>query len=346
MKKLLLILFVGLLGAGGYAGYFYQKNFIKQNVSLTEDHQFVFIPKDCSQDDLIDLLAFQNILVDSESFAAFAAMKNLKGRNIVPGRYKIENKWTNDDLVNHLRAGRGRLDSRVTFNNVQTIEQLSSKMSTELLLDSTEILQWLQDPVNYSKYGFDEANFLSMFIPNTYFVDVDIEVDQLMKRMAKEYKKFWNDTRQRKANSLGMSQSEVVTLASIVYWETKIPKDMPIVAGVYINRIKKGMPLQADPTLVYALKKQGVHVKRVLNKHKLIDSPYNTYKNAGLPPGPILIPPPSYVDAVLNFKKHNYLFFVAKEDFSGESYFSTNYRQHLIYAKRYQSALNKAGIYR
>jgi UPF0755 protein len=138
-----------------------------------------------------------------------------------------------------------------------------------------------------------------------------------------------------------------VTLASIVYWETKLKEDMPIVAGVYMNRLRVGMPLQADPTLVYALEKMGKgKVKRVLNKDKKIDHPYNTYKNKGLPPGPILVPPSQYVDAVLSYQKHGYFYFVATEDFSGRSYFAKNYRQHLIYARRYQKALNKMKVYR
>lgn len=272
-------------------------------------------------------------------------LKNYKGDNIVPGKYKIEDNWSNNQLINHLRSGNGRLDSRIQFNNVQTLEQLSGKMTKELLIDSVELLNYLADPMNAKKYGFSQENLLSMFIPNTYFVDVDITVDELMKRMAKEYKSFWNEDRRAKVKAIGITQSQVVTLASIVYWETKLPKDMPVVAGVYMNRIKVGMPLQADPTLIYILEKMGKGpVKRVYNHHKELDSPYNTYKFKGLPPGPILIPPPIYVDAVLNYQKHKYYYFVAKEDLSGESYFSENYAQHLVYARRYYQMLKEKGI--
>ena len=180
--------------------------------------------------------------------------------------------------------------------------------------------------------------------PNTYFVNFDISVDDLMKRMAKEYKNFWNADRKSKLKASGLSQSEATTLASIVFSETNSKKDIPTIAGVYMNRLRIGMPLQADPTLIFAM--GDYSIRRVLNKHKKIDSPYNTYKNKGLPPGPIIIPPIRYIDAVLNYEKHDYLYFVAKEDFSGDSYFAKNYAQHLIYARRYQKALNRRGVYR
>jgi len=161
--------------------------------------------------------------------------------------------------------------------------------------------------------------------------------------MAKEYKMFWNSERVAKLKKIKLSQSEATTLASIVFTETNSKKDMPIIAGVYMNRIEKGWPLQADPTLIFAL--NDYSIKRVLNIHKEIDSPYNTYMYKGLPPGPINIPPTRYIDAVLNYEKHKYFYFVAKEDFSGDSYFAKNLVQHMIYARRYQKALNKRNIF-
>jgi UPF0755 protein len=182
-----------------------------------------------------------------------------------------------------------------------------------------------------------------MFIPNTYNVNFDITVPELMARMAKEYKKFWTPERIAKLKKCGLSQSEATTLASIVFTETNSKKDMPIIAGVYMNRIRDGWPLQADPTLIFAL--DDYSIKRVLNKHKKVDSPYNTYKYAGLPPGPINIPPATYIDAVLDYEKHDYYYFVAKEDFSGDSYFAKNLVQHMVYARRYQKALNDKKVY-
>lgn len=346
-KKIIQFLLVIILIVGGVLAYFYHQNFIKANTVVGEKACYIFIPKQATEATVFELLRKSETITDTTSLWRMIVLKKLNKKNIYPGKYKIENGWSNNSLINHLRAGNGRLDAVVQFHNVQTIEQLSGKMTKELLLDSLTVIHWLKNSNNKMKYGFNEHTFLSMFIPNSYFVDVDISVDDLMQRMAKEYKKFWNASRKSKARECGLSQSEVVTLASIVYWETKVKQDMPIVAGVYMNRLKINMPLQADPTLVYALEKMGRgKVKRVLNVDKKIDHPYNTYKNTGLPPGPILVPPAEYVDAVLNYQKHGYYYFVAKEDFSGRSYFSKSYRQHLIYAKRYQKALNQRKLFR
>lgn len=347
LKKILKT--VALLGvvASVFILYFYYGNFIRSNVDTKGEDSEIFIPKNADENQVFTLLIATGNIKDMSSLGRMIKLKKLNKNNILPGKYKIESGWSNNQLINHLRSGNGRLDAVVQFHNVQTVEQLSGKMTAELLVDSLEVLYWLKSEENMLKYGFNENTFLSMFIPNSYFVDVDIPVEKLMKRMAKEYKTFWNQKRIQKAKDCGLSQSEVVTLASIVYWETKVKSDMPIVAGVYMNRLRVGMPLQADPTLVYALEKMGRgKVKRVLNVDKKIDHPYNTYKNTGLPPGPILVPPGEYVDAVLNHQKHGFYYFVAKEDFSGKSYFSKSYRQHLIYAKRYQKALNKLKVYR
>lgn len=345
--KLIKRLVVFLLIVGGSAtGLIYYQFFIK-GVTADREQMFIFIPRNADADQVIQLLEDGEILNSHLGLKELMDLKNYKGTMILPGKYKIGAAWSYNRLINHLRAGNGRLDAIVQFHNVQTLEQLAGKMTKELLMDSTEVLEWLKNPTNVKKFGFTPPTFLSMFIPNTYFVDVDLTVEDLMNRMAKEYKKFWNEERAAKAKSIGLSQSAVVTLASIVYWETKVDKDKPTVAGVYMNRLRIGMPLQADPTLVYALEKMGRgKVKRVLNVDKSIDSPYNTYKNLGLPPGPILVPPIDYVDAVLNYEKHDYLYFVAKEDLSGESYFSKTYQQHLIYAKRYQKVLDQQKVFR
>ena len=345
MKLFLRLTFIFVLIGGVLLGYLYYANFIKPN-TVNDEPRGLFIPQFASAEEVISLLRKDSVIDSDLHLKYFFRLKNYQGSLIVPGKYKIAKGWTNEQLTNHLRAGNGRVDSEVQFNLVQTVEQLAGEMTKELFLDSITVLNWLRTEDNYRRYGFNEKNFLSMFVPNTYFVKVDVKVDDLMQRMAQEYKKFWTDRRKEKCKQLGMTQTEVITLASIVYWETKIPEDMPIVAGVYINRLRMGMPLQADPTVVYALRKRGIEVKRVLTKDTKIDDPYNTYMNKGLPPGPIIIPPAQYVDAVLNYKKHDYIFFVAKEDFSGRSYFSKTLRQHEIYADRYRKALNQAKVYR
>ena len=336
---LLILLIVGAIG-----GSYYYENFIVKNVSLNDDSTYLFIPKGSTQETVLNQIDSLQLVEDMSTLRWLADKKNYRGQNVVPGKYKIENQWTNNRLINHLRAGNGRLDAKVSFNNVRTLKQLSGAITKDILLDSTEVYAWLTNEKNIKNYGFNKYTIVSMFIPNTYHVDFDISVDNLMKRMAKEYKAFWNAERLAKLKQIGLSQSEATTLASIVYSETNSKKDMPTIAGVYMNRIRIGMPLQADPTLIFAL--DDYSIRRVLNKHKKIDSPYNTYKYKGLPPGPILIPPITYIDAVLDYEKHNYLYFVAKEDFSGDSYFAKNYAQHLIYARRYQKALNQRRVYR
>jgi len=337
---LILLLLIGGIVGGGY----YYENFMYKNISFEEDDAFIFIPKNSSQESVLRQLDSLGLVKDIESLTWLAEKKNYQGKNVVPGKYRIENKWTNNRLINHLRAGNGRMDARVTFNSVRTLKDLAGEMTKDLLLDSAEVYAWLTDPEKIKKYGFNNYTIISMFIPNTYYVDFDITTDDLMKRMAKEYKSFWNADRVAKLKACNLTQSEATTLASIVYSETNSKKDRATIAGVYMNRLKIGMPLQSDPTLIFAM--DDYTIRRVLNKYKKVDSPYNTYKHTGLPPGPILIPAISYIDAVLDYEKHDYLYFVAKEDLSGESYFAKTYVQHLIYARRYQKALNRQQIYR
>lgn len=332
-----------IIAIGIYGGNLYYQNFIKSNVDTKGKKVMLFIPKGAGSDLVVHKLKELNVIKDINSFKWLLSKKNYQGRNIVAGKYEIIDGSSNNTLINHLRAGNGRLDSKVQFNQVRDLKELSSSITKDILLDSSEVYNWLTNEDSIAKFGFNKNTIISMFIPNTYNVDVDITCPNLMKKMGREYKKFWTPGRKQKALNCNLSQSEVTTLASIVYWETKMKEDMPKVAGVYMNRLEKGIPLQADPTLIFAL---GDYSKqRVLNKDKEVDSPYNTYKYRGLPPGPIILPPAQYLDAVLNYEKHDYIFFVAKEDFSGYSYFSKTLSQHNIYAKKWQKALDERGIY-
>ena len=228
------------------------------------------------------------------------------------------------------------------MNNTRTLADIAEKITENIEVSQFEFLMLLNRPETQSKYGFDKETIRTLFIPNTYNVWWDISEEELLTRMAKEYKSFWNGERVAKAKQIGLSQSEVSTLASIVYSETKKADEAPKVAGVYVNRIKKGMLLQADPTLVFAL--GDFTIKRVLNVHKEIESPYNTYKYTGLPPGPIITPPITYLDAVLNYSKHGYIFFCAKPDYSGYHAFAKTNSQHNVNARKYYAFLNKEGI--
>ena len=226
--------------------------------------------------------------------------------------------------------------SNLLINKLKELkaEKAQTQQLNERLMDST----WI------AKYGFNNENIISMFIPNTYEVYWDIGSEELLDRMYREYQNFWDEQRLSKAEGIGLSAQEVSVLASIVNAESQKSDEFARIAGVYVNRLNRGMALQADPTLVFAL--GDFTIKRVLNEHKQIESPYNTYMYAGLPPGPIRAPSIAAVNAVLDYEAHNYLYFCAREDFSGYHNFATNLTQHLRNARIYQNALNKAKLYR
>jgi len=347
MKKKLTYSLVVVLLVGGvlaaFFGKFYYQHFIKSNtISEFKNHHTIYLRRKSTTSDVYDTLVKYNCVADTNGLYAFMVRKNYQGRNIVSGKYYIKPGWSNNRLVNHLRAGNGRIETKVVITSTRDLGTLARKMSRELLVDSAAIAAMMSNQDSMMQYGLDQANQICMFIPNTYFVDWDITERELLDRMYKEYLKFWNTERIEKAAAMGLSTNEVQTLASLVYWETKKEEDMPMVAGVYVNRINQGIKLQADPTLIFAL--NDYTIKRVLNKHKEIESPYNTYKYLGLPPGPILIAPIKYIDASLNYTQHDYLFFVAKEDFSGYSYFSKTNAEHERYAKLYRRALDERKI--
>jgi UPF0755 protein len=250
---------------------------------------------------------------------------------------------TNLEAIRLLRSG-AQVPTHVTFNNVRVKADLAGKITNNISVDSTEFLQLLNNDSLINSYGFNQENIMCMFLPNTYEVYYTITGEELFERMHKEYERFWNDQRKAKAEELGLSPVEVSTLASIVQAETIKPDERPKVAEVYLNRLERNMALQADPALVFAV--GDFSIKRVLNIHKEIDSPYNLYKNRGLPPGPINLPELESIDAVLNHDNHNYLYFCAKPDFSGYHAFATNLIAHNRNAAAYQAALNKARIYK
>ncbi len=343
LKIVVFAMAAAIMVAGTIAWQFYKKIYLP-NVEIDNKEVFLYIATGSDENAVLDSLKAMKVLKDVDAYLWMAEKKNYRGRNVVPGKYPLKDGMSNNELLNHLRAGNGRVDVAVQFNQIQTKAQLAGRLAHQIEPDSLDVYDWLTNPDSISAYGFSEATIMAMFIPNTYYLTWNTSTPELMQRMAKEYKNFWTPERQAKAREAGLTQSEVVTLASIVYWETKKPEDMPKVAGVYMNRLKVGMPLQADPTLIFAI--GDFAMKRVLNKDKEIDSPYNTYKYRGLPPGPILIPPIIFVDAVLNYEKHGYYYFVAKEDMSGDSYFAKTYEQHLVNARKYQRALNEKGVMR
>ena len=262
-------------------------------------------------------------------------------RNPKAGHYVLPQGATPMGIVNMLRSG-AQKPVKLTFNNIRTLEDLSGRIAEQIEADSLTLLRHLTSPSTAEKYGVDKEEVIGLFVPNTYEVWWNISPEALTDRMAKEWDKFWNKERTSKLARTRLSKMEVVTLASIVYEETKNVGEMPKIAGVYINRLRRGMPLQACPTAKYAV--GDFTIKRVLHKHTKVRSPYNTYINRGLTPGPICTPSIAAIDAVLNYTDHKYIYFCAKEDFSGTHYFSSTLAEHNRYAARYTKALSKAGI--
>jgi len=340
LKKIILLVLVLFAVIGGYLGYsYYQK--IYAPAVLGTGSKMLFISSSWDYKTLLIALEDSAWLESTSDFNWVAQQKSYPSL-LKPGKYKIEAGWSNAQMVDRLRSGE-QIQVKVTFNNQRTIAQLAGAVSKYFEADSTEFLNYFTDKTIIHKYGFNEATFPALFVPNTYQLYWNTSPEEFVDRMALEFKSFWNTDRKAKATKLNLSQSEVVTLASIVEEETKMNDEKPRVAGVYLNRLRKKMLLQADPTLIFGI--GDFSIRRVLNVHKKIESPYNTYLHKGLPPGPIRIPEISSVDAVLNPQTHNFIYFCAKEDFSGYHNFATNYRDHLNNARRYQRALNQRKIY-
>ncbi|MDR1454944.1 MAG: endolytic transglycosylase MltG [Tannerella sp.] len=257
------------------------------------------------------------------------------------GCYAVEPGMNNRDLLNRLRRGHQER-VRITFNSIRTKEDLAERLSAQLMMDGDGLAGLLDDETFCDSMGFTLQTVPAMFIPNTYEVYWNISPVNLMRRMKREYLAFWTETRRERAEKAGLSPVEVATLASIVEEESAAVEEYPVIAGLYINRLHRGMLLQADPTVKYAVGDFGL--RRVLNWHRDVESPYNTYLHEGLPPGPIRIPSITAIDAVLNCTKHHYLYMCAKEDLSGRHHFTASLAEHNRHAAHYHAALNRLGI--
>lgn len=341
-KKLLLVLIIAFSVLGISMTFYFYQVFFSPNVLLESEQPVALrIPSNANYKYVANKLYEDQIISDAVSFGFVAKVLDYQ-ELVKPGLYTIKPDMTNLELVRLLRSG-DQTPVKITFNNVRTKEDLAEKITANLEIVSTQFLNMVQDSVYIRKFDFDEETIMSMFIPNTYEVWWNTSPEALFDRMYREYNDFWTDARKEKAKQMGLSQKEVSTLASIVQAESQKSDERPRIAGVYLNRLRLNMPLQADPTLVFAL--GDFSLKRVLNIHKETESPYNTYKYAGLPPGPINLPDINSLDAVLNAEDHKYLYFCAKEDFSGYHAFATSLAQHNANARRYQAALNQARIF-
>lgn len=342
MKRALLVTVILALGAGGFLAWRTWHKVHGAATGFAEAESVLLIPRGADFDQLLDSLRAGSVIADEQLFRWVAEKKQYRER-IRPGRYVIKKGTSMNDLVNKLRSG-DQDPVNITFNNIRNLPQLAGRISRNIEADSADVLAAIRDPGTATRLGFNQATVISLFLPNTYEVWWTVTPEELVDRFAKEYKRFWNADRMAAAKALGLSQSQVSTLASIVQAETGVFSDAPTIASVYLNRLRIGMPLQADPTLLFALGLDSA--QRVLSVHKEVDSPYNTYKYKGLPPGPINLPEPRFIEAVLHPAQTKYLYFCAREDLSGYSNFSTTYDQHLVHARRYQQALNKRKIFR
>lgn len=301
---------------------------------------YVYIDRDKDFDDLCRQLQEKAGCERIGSFRQLAKILKYP-EHLRTGRYAVRPEMSNLALLNDLRRGH-QTATRVTFNNVRFKEELAERLDEQLMLDKNELLQLWNDSAYCDSLGFTPQTWTALFIPNTYEVYWNITADGFMRRMLREYKAFWTPARRAKAEAIGLTPIEVATLASIVEEETAAPDEYPIVAGLYLNRLKAGIPLQADPTVKFAV--GDFTLQRILFEHLEIDSPYNTYKYAGLPPGPLRVPTIRGLEAVLNYTHHRYLYMCAKEDFSGRHNFAVTLAEHNRNANRYRAELNRRKI--
>lgn len=332
LKKLVFFLFGSIFLITGVF-YTYQICYTP-NILVGQEDRILIIPNNATFKQVQDKLYEGNYVRDMISFSFLAKLMDYD-ELVKPGRYVLKANMNNLTAIRFLRSGRQE-PVKITFNNVRLIRDLSEKIVRNTGLSAQEfeaaIIKFAM-----GNNSFTKENVLCMFIPNTYEVYYNVSADRLIEKMYEEYTEFWNEERKQKASSIGLTPLEVSVLASIVQAETVKKDEAPIIAGLYINRLKQDIPLQADPTLVFAV--GDFSIKRVLNEHKEVDSPYNTYKNAGLPPGPINLPEINSIDAVLNYKPSDYIYMCAKEDFSGYHNFTSSYKVHMQNANRYQKAL-------
>lgn len=314
---------------------------LKPNVNTPGNEPVsIFIPTGAGFSDVKNILYGQGLIMNHRSFEWVAERKNYPGL-VKPGHYLVRDNMNNNDLVNMLRSG-AQSPVKVIFNNVRKLDELAGKVSRQVEADSLSFLRCWNDREFLKSLNTTPDKVILIFIPNTYEVWWTTDAYEFTKRMHKEFLAFWNDERKKKADAVHLSIQQVIILASIVDKETQKNDEKPSIAGVYLNRLRKNWPLQADPTVVYAV--GDFEIKRVLTVHTQIDSPYNTYLHTGLPPGPICIPSISSIDAVLDYKKHDYMFFCAKADMSGYHSFSRTLAEHNRYAKAYQQALSSRNI--
>jgi UPF0755 protein len=311
---------------------------VRNNIS----HQdVVLIYKNTSVEQLTTILEEKKILRSSISFTIASKIWRLEGR-VKPGRYVLEPDMSDKEITRMFKLGLQQPHNLVISGNIRRMDKLASVISSAISADSATVYSTLTNDSIINSLGFNKETFPAMFILNTYEIYWTTTPTSLLHRLHQEYRNFWTNERKRKAASINLNPTEVSILASIVAMESNIKEEHPVIAGVYINRLNRGIPLQADPTIKFALNDPGI--KRILYKHLEIDSPYNTYARVGLPPGPIALPSPSIIDAVLDYDNHNYLYFCASSKLDGTHLFSRTLSEHNRKAREYHRAINKLNL--
>lgn len=338
-KKVLIISFTAIIAILLSAAVSTYLLLFNRPFQITEP-TFIYIDEDDSADSVFAKIE-TSLSPKSMTGLKMIAKLNDYNQNIFTGAYRINSEMTVLETFRMLKAGR-QTPVRLIVPSVRTMDKLASRIAKQIMADSVSIVSLLNDSSYIASLGYGKATIPALFIPNTYEVYWNMTADGFMKRMVRENKSFWNTERTEKAKALDMTKEEVCTLASIVDEETANNAEKPLVAGLYINRLKRGMLLQADPTVKFSLQDFGL--RRILFKHLETDSPYNTYKHAGLPPGPIRIASVAGINSVLNYSRHDYIYMCAKEDFSGTHNFASNLSEHNRNARRYQQALNRRNI--
>lgn len=343
-KKILLILLVLILAGVAVVGWYAYSIAFKPNIAMEKEKDYIYISTGSTFNDLQQGLVKRGIMKDGQSFR-YVARYMKYDRNVIPGKYEIRDGMSNMQLIRELRSGK-QVPIDISFDRIQFKDQVASALGNALECDSAEVMRLLEDETYLTSKGFTRENVMAMFVSNTYRFQWNTTAKKALNRLFTEYQNVWNERRKDQAEFVGLTEPEVMTLASIVQSETAKKDEAPRVAGAYLNRLRIGMKLEADPTSKYAqtaLTRDTV-IQRVKGNMLRIESPYNTYVVKGLPPGPIVVPALWAIDAVLNPEKSNYIYFCAKEDFSGYHNFTDNLDVHNANARKYRAALKARGI--
>ncbi|HET6225912.1 MAG TPA: endolytic transglycosylase MltG [Bacteroidia bacterium] len=342
LRTFIKIIVVLVLIVGGIGGYLVYKYVYMPNINLANKKStIIYIPTGSTFEDVVNILNENELLKDPESFR-WLAKKKKYSEAVKPGKYRVLANMNNSALINLLRLGKQE-PVEINFAGLHTVSEFISRVGRRIEADSNALKAAIDDEKYVGKYGFTKQTIQAFFVPDTYEFYWNTSVDEFFQRMAKEYKAFWTDARRQRAKAIGLSQTEVYTLASIVQGEQCCDKEeKKLIAGLYLNRLKIGMKLQSDPTVIFAI--GDFTIQRVSGATKY-NSPYNTYLHEGLPPGPIGFAQESSIDAVLNYTPSDYIYMCAKDDLTGRHCFAKTYEQHQIYARKYHQALDDRGIH-